>query len=131
MTLRPKGIFQTIGSVFAARHGSDDQSADAQTDPAAGLIEQVAYELVNVGRIEHIATLIKMSAQLSLVRTKEIEQGDPCPHARGQIVSPVMAPPIDRGCKFRLRGYGYDLRETQRGTVLTTLPHGVEVCTLD
>lgn len=33
--------------------------------------------------------------------------------------------------KFRLKGYGYDLRQTERGTVLTTLPHGVEVCTLD
>ena len=37
----------------------------------------------------------------------------------------------DREWKFRLRGYGYDLRQTARGTVLATLPHGVEICTLD
>lgn len=33
--------------------------------------------------------------------------------------------------KFRLKGYGYDIRQTERGNVLTTLPHGVEVCALD
>ncbi|AKS46147.1 hypothetical protein SAMN05444287_1254 [Octadecabacter temperatus] len=37
----------------------------------------------------------------------------------------------DREWKFRLRGYGYDVRDTNHGTVLATLPHGVEVCTLD
>lgn len=37
----------------------------------------------------------------------------------------------DREWKFRLRGYGYDIRETPKGTVLTTLPHGQEVCALD
>lgn len=37
----------------------------------------------------------------------------------------------DREWKFRLKGYGYDVRHTDRGTVLTTLPHGVEICTLD
>jgi hypothetical protein len=37
----------------------------------------------------------------------------------------------DREWKFRLKGYGYDLRQTERGTVLTTLPQGVEICTLD
>ena len=37
----------------------------------------------------------------------------------------------DREWKFRLRGYGYDLRQTERGRVLATLPHGVEICTLD
>jgi len=37
----------------------------------------------------------------------------------------------DREWKFRLRGYGYDLRDTNRGTVLATLPQGVEICTLD
>lgn len=37
----------------------------------------------------------------------------------------------DREWKFRLRGYGYDLSKTDNGTVLRTLPHGVEICTLD
>lgn len=37
----------------------------------------------------------------------------------------------DREWKFRLRGYGYDLRETSHGKVLATLPQGVEICTLD
>jgi hypothetical protein len=37
----------------------------------------------------------------------------------------------DREWKFRLRGYGYDVRQTTRGTVLATLPQGVEICTLD
>lgn len=37
----------------------------------------------------------------------------------------------DREWKFRLRGYGYDINQTERGTVLSTLPHGVEICTLD
>ncbi len=37
----------------------------------------------------------------------------------------------DREWRFRLKGYGYDIRQTERGTVLTTLPQGVEVCTLD
>ncbi len=37
----------------------------------------------------------------------------------------------DREWKFRLKGYGYDLRQTERGTVLTTLPQGVAICTLD
>lgn len=37
----------------------------------------------------------------------------------------------DREWKFRLRGYGYDVSQTDRGTVLRTLPQGVEVCMLD
>ena len=37
----------------------------------------------------------------------------------------------DRGWKFRLRGYGYDLRQTDRGTMVTTLPHGVGICAID
>ena len=37
----------------------------------------------------------------------------------------------DREWKFRLRGYGYDITNTPRGTVLSTLPQGVEICTLD
>ena len=37
----------------------------------------------------------------------------------------------DREWAHRLRGYGYDLRQTERGRVLATLPHGVEVCTLN
>lgn len=37
----------------------------------------------------------------------------------------------DREWKFRLRGYGYDIRDTPRGQVVTTLPQGVEVCALD
>ena len=36
-----------------------------------------------------------------------------------------------REWQHRLRGYGYDLRKTDRGTMLTTLPHGVEVCAID
>jgi hypothetical protein len=36
-----------------------------------------------------------------------------------------------REWKFRLRGYGHDVTSTSRGTVLSTLPHGVEICTLD
>ncbi|PVA05994.1 hypothetical protein [Thalassorhabdomicrobium marinisediminis] len=37
----------------------------------------------------------------------------------------------DREWKFRLKGYGYALRQTPRGTVLSTLPHGVDLCTLN
>ncbi|MEL6957730.1 MAG: hypothetical protein AAGL89_02120 [Pseudomonadota bacterium] len=37
----------------------------------------------------------------------------------------------DREWKFRLRGYGYDVNATERGTVISTLPHGQEVCVLD
>ncbi|WP_375281335.1 hypothetical protein [Pseudooctadecabacter sp.] len=37
----------------------------------------------------------------------------------------------DREWKFRLRGYGYDVRHTDAGHVVSTLPHGVDVCTLD
>jgi hypothetical protein len=37
----------------------------------------------------------------------------------------------DREWKFRLKGYGYDLRQTERGRVLSTLLNGVEVCVLD
>ncbi len=37
----------------------------------------------------------------------------------------------DREWKFRLRGYGYDVRQTARGTILHTLPHGHEVCVLE
>lgn len=36
----------------------------------------------------------------------------------------------DREWKHRLRGYGYALSDTDHGRVVTTLPHGVEVCTL-
>ena len=37
----------------------------------------------------------------------------------------------DREWKFRLRGYGHALRQTDRGTMVTTLPHGVEICAID
>lgn len=37
----------------------------------------------------------------------------------------------EREWKFRLRGYGYDVRHTAQGRVVSTLPHGVDVCTLD
>jgi len=37
----------------------------------------------------------------------------------------------DREWKFRLRGYGYDINKTDVGTVVSTLPAGVEICTLD
>lgn len=37
----------------------------------------------------------------------------------------------DREWKFRHKGYGYDIRQTERGTVLSTLPHGIQICTLD
>lgn len=37
----------------------------------------------------------------------------------------------DREWKFRLRGYGYDIRTTPAGKVVTTLPAGVDICTLD
>lgn len=37
----------------------------------------------------------------------------------------------DREWKFRLKGYGDDIRQTERGTVLSTLPHGIQICTLD
>lgn len=30
----------------------------------------------------------------------------------------------------RLAGYGYAIRQTDNGDVVTTLPHGVEICTL-
>ncbi|KPP89427.1 MAG: hypothetical protein HLUCCA08_18605 [Rhodobacteraceae bacterium HLUCCA08] len=33
----------------------------------------------------------------------------------------------DREWKHRLRGYGYDIRETLKGSVLTTLPSGREL----
>lgn len=36
----------------------------------------------------------------------------------------------DREWAHRLRGYGYDLRQTERGRVLASLPQGVELCTL-
>ncbi len=36
----------------------------------------------------------------------------------------------DREWKHRLKGYGYDLRQTESGTVVTTLPHGIEICAL-
>lgn len=37
----------------------------------------------------------------------------------------------EREWKFRLRGYGYDVRQTDGGTILRTLPAGVDVCMLD
>lgn len=37
----------------------------------------------------------------------------------------------DREWKFRLKGYGYDLRATEHGTMLTKLPQGTEICSLD
>jgi len=37
----------------------------------------------------------------------------------------------DREWAHRLRGYGYDLRETDHGTTLHTLPAGQEICVLD
>jgi len=37
----------------------------------------------------------------------------------------------DREWRFRLAGYGYDIRQTAKGRVLTSLPKGVEICALD
>ena len=34
-------------------------------------------------------------------------------------------------CKFRLRGYGYGVPHMDAGQVSSTLPHGVDLCTLD
>ncbi|WP_338549272.1 hypothetical protein [Roseovarius phycicola] len=36
----------------------------------------------------------------------------------------------EREWKFRLRGYGYDIRNTDEGTVVTSLIGGREICTL-
>lgn len=36
----------------------------------------------------------------------------------------------EREWQHRLRGYGYALRDTIEGRMITTLPHGVEVCPL-
>ncbi len=36
----------------------------------------------------------------------------------------------DREWKHRLAGYGYALKRTDRGHLVTTLPHGVVVCSL-
>lgn len=35
-----------------------------------------------------------------------------------------------REWKHRLAGYGYSLRDTAHGHIVTTLPHGIEVCTI-
>lgn len=35
-----------------------------------------------------------------------------------------------RELNHRLRGYGYALKDTSEGTMITTLPHGVAICTL-
>ena len=35
-----------------------------------------------------------------------------------------------RELKHRLAGYGYSLKDTEAGTVVTTLPHGIEICVL-
>lgn len=37
----------------------------------------------------------------------------------------------DREWAFRLRGYGYGIKQTETGTVVTTLPQGVEICTIE
>ncbi len=36
----------------------------------------------------------------------------------------------EREWKFRLRGYGYDIRETDAGRVVTSLINGSDLCTL-
>ncbi|KPP84266.1 MAG: hypothetical protein HLUCCO07_08575 [Rhodobacteraceae bacterium HLUCCO07] len=36
----------------------------------------------------------------------------------------------DREWKFRLRGYGYDIRETDAGRVVMSLINGSDLCTL-
>ena len=36
----------------------------------------------------------------------------------------------EREWKFRLRGYGYGLRDTHDGRVVTSLPKGTDICTL-
>ncbi|GKY87913.1 hypothetical protein [Sinisalibacter aestuarii] len=37
----------------------------------------------------------------------------------------------DREWRFRLRGYGYDIRQTEQGRVLTTVTTGLELGALD
>ena len=37
----------------------------------------------------------------------------------------------DREWRFRLRGYGYDIRQTDRGRMLTTVTTGLELGALD
>lgn len=36
----------------------------------------------------------------------------------------------EREWKFRLRGYGYDVRVTERGLVITSLVRGSDVCAI-
>ncbi len=36
----------------------------------------------------------------------------------------------DREWKFRLRGYGYDIRKTENGCVVTSLIGGSEICAI-
>ena len=36
----------------------------------------------------------------------------------------------DREWKFRLRGYGYGIRETDQGRVVTSLREGADLCSL-
>jgi hypothetical protein len=54
--------------------------------------------------------------------------------AQAQVLAIVMREKAmslsPREWQHRLRGYGYALAETDHGTVITTLPHGVEVCAL-
>ena len=37
----------------------------------------------------------------------------------------------DREWQHRLKGYGYAIRDTARGRMLSTLPHGVDICAVD
>ena len=36
----------------------------------------------------------------------------------------------DREWKFRLKGYGYGVHQTDQGRVLTTLPQGAVICAI-
>lgn len=52
-------------------------------------------------------------------------------HVRDIVMREKSMSLSEREWKHRLRGYGYAVRETQRGQIVTTLPHGVEICMLD
>lgn len=36
----------------------------------------------------------------------------------------------DREWKFRLRGYGYAIRDTEAGRMITSLLNGIDICSL-
>ena len=57
------------------------------------------------------------------------------PSVQAQVVSLVLSERVvslsKREWKHRLAGYGYAIKDTDSGRqVVTTLPHGVEVCAL-